>query len=75
MTDRYADLEELRPLGEATQIPDGELTRDDRREPFRDRPGEALVGYPDGSDLPATECASCGASIPASQTSGVPSLN
>jgi hypothetical protein len=68
MTDRYADLEELRPLGEATQIPDGELTRDGRCESSRGRTGEALVGYLDDAGLTASECASYGASIRATQT-------
>lgn len=68
MTDRYADLEELRPRGEATQIPDGELTRDGRCESSRGRTGETLVGYPADPSAPASECASCGASIPATQT-------
>ncbi|WP_254547385.1 hypothetical protein [Halomarina pelagica] len=68
MTDRYADFEELRPRGEATQIPDGELTRDGRRESSRGRPGELLVGYPDDAGPTASECASCSASIPTSQT-------
>ncbi|MFC7216001.1 hypothetical protein ACFQO4_18180 [Saliphagus sp. GCM10025334] len=68
MPDRYADLEELRPLGEATQIPDDELARDGRCEPFRDQTEETLVGYPNDPVPPASECASCGASSPASQT-------
>ncbi|MFC7216297.1 hypothetical protein ACFQO4_19750 [Saliphagus sp. GCM10025334] len=68
MTDRYADFEELRPLGEATQIPDHELARDRRCEPFRDRTEETLAEYPDDSTATMNECASCGASIPASQT-------
>ncbi|UTF55936.1 hypothetical protein [Natronosalvus rutilus] len=68
MTDRYADLEELRPLGEVTQIPDRELTRDGCLDPSRDQTGEMLVGYPDDSTATMNECASCGASIPASQT-------
>ncbi|UTF55805.1 hypothetical protein [Natronosalvus rutilus] len=68
MTDRYADFEELRPLGEATQIPDDELARDRRCEPFRDRTEETLVEYPNDPVPPASECTSCGASIPASQT-------
>ena len=68
MTDRYSDYEELRPLGEATQIPDGELAGDSSSESGRHRTGETLVGYPDDSAPTASECASCGASIPASQT-------
>ncbi|XVH33837.1 hypothetical protein ACNS7O_18410 (plasmid) [Haloferacaceae archaeon DSL9] len=68
MTDRYADLEELRPRGEATQIPDGELTRDGRRGSSSGRTGETLVGYPDGAGPTASECASCGTSIRATQT-------
>lgn len=68
MTDRYADLEELRPRGEATQIPDGELIRDGRHKSSSGRTGQTLVGYPDDAGPTASECASCGASIPASQT-------
>ena len=70
MTDRYADLEELRPRDEATQIPNGELTRDGRCESSRGRTGETLVGYPDDTGPTASECASCGASIPTSPTKG-----
>ncbi|WP_276249142.1 hypothetical protein [Haladaptatus sp. YSMS36] len=67
MTDRYADLEELRPRGEATQIPDGELTSNGRCE-SSDRAGQTLVGYPDDAGPTVSECASCGASIRATQT-------
>ena len=67
MTDQYADYEALRPLGEATHVPDDQLTSNSG-EPRRQRSGGVDAGYPDGPTADATECDSCGASIPAGQS-------
>jgi len=66
MTDPYADYEALRPLGEATHVPDDQLTSGG--EPRRQRSGSIDAGYPDDPTAAATECESCGASTPAGQT-------
>jgi len=66
MTDHYADYEALRPLGETTHIPDDQLTSSG--EPRRQRTGDVDVGYPDDPTAAATECESCGASIPADES-------
>jgi len=68
MTGRYSDFEELRPLGEATQIPDDELSSSSDGEPRRQRTGTVNAGYPDDTTATAAECASCGTSIPAGLT-------
>ncbi|MDF9748540.1 hypothetical protein [Natrinema salsiterrestre] len=68
MTGQYSDYEELRPLGEATHIPDDELASCTDGEPRRQRTDEAHAGYPDDTTAPAAECDSCGASIPAGQS-------
>ncbi|PGF14562.1 hypothetical protein CP556_20900 [Natrinema sp. CBA1119] len=68
MTRQNADHEELRPLGEATHIPDDKLSGSTDREPRRQRTGEAHTGYPDDTTATTAECTSCGTSIPAGQT-------
>jgi len=68
MTGRYSDYEELRPLGEATQIPDEKRSRSSDGEPRRQRMSGVDAGYPDDTTASVAECASCGASIPAGQT-------
>ena len=67
MTDQYADYKALRPLGEATHVPDDQLASSSG-EPRRQRSGGVDADYPDGPTAAATECESCGASIPASQS-------
>ena len=67
MTDQYADYEELRPIGEATHVPDDQLASSSG-EPRRQRSGGVDADYPDGPTADETECASCGASIPAGQS-------
>ena len=67
MTDQYADYEALRPLGEATHVPDDQLASSSG-EPRRQRSGGVDAGYPDDPTAGETECASCGASIPAGQS-------
>ncbi|CDK39175.1 hypothetical protein [Halorubrum sp. AJ67] len=66
MTGRYSDDEALRPIGEATHVPDDRLASSD--EPRRQRSESIDSGYPDTPTATETECASCGASIPASQS-------
>lgn len=68
MTELYSDLEDLRPLGEATQLPDDELAGYSGSELGRNRTEETLVEYPDDSTTTESECPSCGASIPTTQT-------
>jgi hypothetical protein len=65
MTGRYSDYEALRPIGEATHVPDDQLTSGG--EPQRQRSESIDAGYPDEPTAAATECGSCGASIPAGQ--------
>lgn len=67
MTDQYADYEALRPLGEATHVPDDQLASSSG-ELRRQRSGGVDAGYPDDPTAAATECDSCGASIPAGQS-------
>ena len=66
MTGRYSDYEALRPIGEATHVPDDQLTSGG--EPRRQRSGSIDAGYPDEPTAAATECESCGASTSAGQT-------
>jgi hypothetical protein len=66
MTDQYTDYEALRPLGEATHVPDDQLASGG--EPRRQRSGDIDADYPDDPTVAAAECESCGASIPASQS-------
>ncbi len=68
MTGRYSDYEDLRPIGEATHIPDETLSSSSDGDPRRQRTGKAHTGYPDATTATAAECTSCGASIPADQT-------
>ena len=66
MTGRYSDYEALRPIGEATHVPDDQLVSGG--EPRRQRSGDVDAGYPDDPTAAATECESCGAPIPAGQS-------
>jgi hypothetical protein len=66
MPDQYADYEALRPLGEATHVSDDQPTSSGK--PRRQRTGDVDAGYPDDPTAAATECESCGASIPADQS-------
>lgn len=67
MTGRYSDYEDLRPLGEATHIPDDNLFSSGDGELRRQRTGEGGAGYPDTTTATAAECDFCGTSIPAGQ--------
>jgi hypothetical protein len=66
MTGHYSDYEALRPIGEATHVPDDQLTSGG--EPRRQRSESIDAGYPDDPTTAATECESCGASIPTGQS-------
>ena len=66
MTGHYSDYKALRPIGEATHVPDDQLTS--HGEPRRQRSGSIDAGYPDDPTAAATECESCGASTRAGQT-------
>ena len=68
MTGRYSDYKELRPLSEATHIPDDTLSSSGDGEPRRQRAGGVDAGYPDDTTATEAECTSCGISIPAGQT-------
>jgi len=68
MKDHQSDFEELRPLGEATSTPDAELSERTAQEPVDDLTAEILSDYPDEIAPTESECASCGTSIPATQT-------
>jgi ribosomal protein S14 len=66
MTDQYADYEALRPIGEATHVPDDQLASSG--EPRRQRSGGGDAGYPDDTTPSDAECESCGTGIPADQS-------
>ena len=69
MTDYYADYDAFRPLGEATHVPDGNLSS--RRKGRSDCQHTGSVdsgGYPATTATTAAECDSCGVSIPPGQT-------
>ncbi|WP_115864221.1 biosurfactant protein 1 [Halorussus litoreus] len=68
MTRQNADHEELRPLGEATHLPDDKLSSSTDGEPRRQRTSGVDAGYPDTTTATAAECTSCGTSIPTGQT-------
>ena len=63
MNGRQSDFEELRPFGEATHVPDDELSG---RAEGQQR--ESPESYPDRSRSTQSECSSCGTSIPANRT-------
>ncbi|TQQ79176.1 hypothetical protein EGH24_12355 [Halonotius terrestris] len=67
MTDQQSDFEELRPLGEATSTPDAELSEHTEKE-VEGATTEQHREYPDEIAQTESECASCGTSIPATQT-------
>jgi hypothetical protein len=68
MTDYYPDFEQSRPTGEASRIPDERLSECGDGEPRRQRVATSRTGYPDESAEKNSECRSCGAPIPATQT-------
>ena len=68
MTRQETDHEELRPLGEATHIPDDKLSGSGDGEPRHQRTDRVDAGYPDGTIAASAECSSCGTSIATGQT-------
>ena len=68
MTDHYTDYEALRPLGEATHVPDGRSSSRRNEGARRQHTDVGTDGYPDTTAATTAECGSCGASIPPSQT-------
>ncbi len=68
MQNRYSDFEELRPIGEASHIPDAMLSERCDGEPRRQHVATTTGGCPDEPSDTGAECQSCGASIPAGQT-------
>ncbi|MHC3381818.1 biosurfactant protein 1 [Haloarcula sp. H-GB5] len=67
MTRQETDHEALRPLGEATHVPDDQLASSGG-EPRRQRSGGVNAGYPDDSTPSESSCESCGVSIHAGQS-------
>lgn len=69
MTDHETDYEELRPLGEATQIPDRGGSSESHEQAALEGADANQAGYPEpiGETTDAT-CRTCGAPIPAERT-------
>ena len=67
MKDHQSDFEELRPLGEATSTPDAALSEHTEKE-VEEATAKQHREYPDEIAQTESECASCGTSIPATQT-------
>ena len=68
MSNHYFDFEELRPTGEASQIPDEQLNEGCDADPEQQRMATSMGVYPGEPADGSGECRSCGASIPAGQT-------
>nr|WP_233340547.1 hypothetical protein [Haloprofundus sp. MHR1] len=68
MNGRQSDLEELRPFGEATRVPDDELSGRGNTGRAEGQRRESPGSYPNRTILTRGECSSCGASIPANRT-------
>ena len=68
MNGRQSDFEELRPLGEATHIPDDKLSGRGTAGQTGQWRKETLGSYPNRTRSTQKECSSCGASIPPTQT-------
>jgi len=68
MNDYYTDFEELRPIGEASHIPDEKLSECGDSAAHRQRVATTEKGYPNDATESNTECRSCGASVPDGQT-------
>jgi len=68
MTDRNSNYEELRPLGEATHIPDEKLSNNSDEESSQQRLDAVAARYPNETIATKSKCSSCGASIPAGRT-------
>ncbi|WP_058827184.1 hypothetical protein [Haloferax sp. Q22] len=68
MTNHYSDFEELRPLGEATRVPDDELSGRGNAGRSEGQRREGPDSYPDRTKSTRSECSSCSSSIPANRT-------
>jgi len=68
MHNRYSDLEELRPTGEASHISDTRLDDGCEGTPRPQRVATSAGGYPDAPTAADGECKSCGESVPDGQT-------
>ena len=68
MYDRYTDLEELRPTGEAFHISDTKLDDECEDDLRQQRVVTSTGGYPDALTTTDGECRSCGTSVPDRQT-------
>jgi hypothetical protein len=68
MSDQYLEVEELRPTGEASHIPNTRLDDGCEGAPRRQRVATSAGGYPDAPTAADGECRSCGASVPDGQT-------
>ena len=68
MNGHYSDFEELRPIGEASHIPDTKLEDGCKGDSQRQRVATSSGGYPDASTTTDGECRSCRASVPDGQT-------
>lgn len=68
MNGQQSDFEELRPLGEATHVPDDKLSGRGTAGRIGQRRRETQESYPNRMRSTQKECSSCGASIPTTQT-------
>jgi len=68
MTKRDSDHEELRPLGEATHIPDDKLSNNSDEGSNQKQTDAIDAEYPNDTTATESECSSCRASIPAGRT-------
>ncbi len=68
MTQRDSDHQELRPLGEATHVPDDKLSNSSDEESSQQRLDAVTTRYPNETIATESECSSCGATIPSSRT-------
>jgi hypothetical protein len=67
-TNRWIDIEELRPTGEASHIPDEKLNNGCGVAPGGNASRRVLVATPNSPTATDDECRSCGVSVPDGQT-------
>jgi len=68
MTRWDSDHQELRPLGEATHVPDDKLSNSSDEESSQQRLDAVATRYPSETTATESECSSCGVTIPSSRT-------
>ncbi|WP_276302591.1 hypothetical protein [Halorussus lipolyticus] len=68
MTKRSSNYKELRPVGEATHVPDDKLSNSSDKESSQQRLDAVAARYPNETIATESECSSCGATIPSSRT-------